>query len=233
MNLRKLFHVPYTLLILSLLMSCSGGSKGDSVTGPQGDPGEKGEKGNTGDTGAAGAEGPIGPQGIQGTSGTPGTAGTTGSQGIQGVKGDTGDAGLGAMHLISGTGIDLGYFLQIKDQDCYIVVTSSGTRVGVDPFNGTLCGVLAADFYYDTTDCTGQAYVTDAGTGRIGGVAYSASDRVAIKASGAGSIRSYGSYYANGTGTCTAQSLTRPLIAANAFTEFSTPVSAPVTIEQR
>ncbi|MCB0331774.1 MAG: collagen-like protein [Bdellovibrionales bacterium] len=134
------------------------------LSGPVGPQGPKGNVGPQGPTGETGPQGAQGSQGIQGVKGDTGDKGPQGDIGPIGPQGPVGPKGSGrALHDFSGALIG-----DVLSNDCQdlnppfnslkILVEVSGDFHLVcakhDNFDSPL------EVYYESTDCTGQAYVS-------------------------------------------------------------------------
>lgn len=116
-------------------------------TGPAGPAGPQGPTGATGAAGAQGAQGPAGATGPQGAQGLQGIAGPTGPQGPTGATGPAGP--------------------RVVDANGKYVGIASGSDLWIDSPGGK---VLFVEFsttgstnayrrYYESTDCSGPAYI--------------------------------------------------------------------------
>ena len=89
----SLFFFLSTLLVLFLVVSCSGSDGSDGEQGSQGLKGDTGAQGPVGEDGVGGEDGIAGPPGVQGPAGQDGAAGPAGSDGQDGEDGEDGAAG--------------------------------------------------------------------------------------------------------------------------------------------
>lgn len=181
----------YSLALLTLSLACTGpvvegpagprgpqGPKGErgevGPMGPQGPQGEMGTQGARGNVGPQGPVGPMGPQGERGPEGQmgprgpqgdPGPAGPQGPRGVQGPSGtpapgihfvDAKNVAYPQMVVIpeamsSGTGLAVGLF----DNAGYLWWVPHWKATAPEPFVNT------ATIYYRSSDCTGDAFVSD------------------------------------------------------------------------
>jgi len=148
--------------------------------GPTGLQGPIGPAGLTGPAGPQGSEGPIGPQGpqgltgvqgpqgVEGPTGPPGPTGATGAQGpqgLQGVAGPVGPPGEPVLRLVDAVGTPIAPVVDVdgdKTHKVLIALMVAGRLANVwahaTHFEGTTAGVA----YYQTADCSGQAYLQSA-----------------------------------------------------------------------
>jgi Collagen triple helix repeat (20 copies)/IPT/TIG domain len=136
----------------------SGATGATGATGPVGPTGPQGIPGPMGLTGAAGPAGPQGPQGLQGEQGPQGPIGPTGLQGLQGEKGDPAATGMYAIREVvkDRNGSELGEYLGGQ-----LVVFNSLANGRMAVTARGFSNMVSA-LVYETADCTGQAYITDA-----------------------------------------------------------------------
>ncbi len=84
--------LPFLLLVI-LLLGCTGPQGAQGIQGPQGERGDQGVQGERGEQGERGLQGAQGAQGIQGEQGERGEQGPPGRQGPQGIQGPQGEPG--------------------------------------------------------------------------------------------------------------------------------------------
>ena len=101
--------LPFLLLVI-LLLGCTGpeGEQGpQGIQGPQGERGIQGERGEQGERGLPGPQGIQGPRGAEGERGEQGVQGRRGEQGEQGPQGIQGEQGQQGPQGEQGEGIEL------------------------------------------------------------------------------------------------------------------------------
>jgi hypothetical protein len=163
------------------------------LTGPQGPIGPKGDKGDTGEQGIAGINGTsvigqsVGPGdsvcpygGVRYTSasgtdsvcngapGVQGPKGDTGEQGPEGNKGDTGMTGpqgpAGGYVVTDGDGNELGAFLSVEYSGVFSWLSGDGfIWTGKRPTGEPK--FMGQQLEYETSNCTGTAYVNATNAG--------------------------------------------------------------------
>jgi hypothetical protein len=90
-------------------------------------------------------------------------------QGPQGLPGVQGPPGAGALSVFDGSGQNLGKFVSYWPSDHLdLVLNSAGAIWGYNWTDGTIYVPYATAFYYVGPDCTGDAYLQNAGTGDRG-----------------------------------------------------------------
>jgi hypothetical protein len=129
----------------------------------QGTVGPVGQQGVAGAPGAQGPPGPAGPQGVEGVAGTPGVQGPPGPTGPEGPPGAPGD--IGSVVLRDANGLLVGSFIpaaylrselagfktvihRIGNARYLLVVVNSNVKPGA-----------VGSVFFESTDCTGQAFV--------------------------------------------------------------------------
>jgi hypothetical protein len=110
-----------------------------------------------GPQGPQGVPGPQGPQGAQGAQGVPGPQGQQGPQGVAGPQGPQGQPG--SLMLVDTMGNAVGrlYYNEIEIQ--YVVRQINGIWVNIPVTETGFQSVGDLFYYYQSTDCTGQAYL--------------------------------------------------------------------------
>jgi hypothetical protein len=120
-------------------------------------------------TGPPGPSGLQGPQGRPGPQGVPGPQGQQGPRGVQGPQGPQGMQGPGAIMVVDANGNAVGQ-LGRNDNVTSIIRQISGiwVEVPVDVVNGfvpTKEFFNEARYFWQSADCTGQAYLAQRGGG--------------------------------------------------------------------
>lgn len=103
-------HRILIVIVLSLVIAC---------TGDQGPVGPQGAQGPQGLQGSEGPEGPTGPQGFTGPEGEPGPRGPQGIQGIQGLPGEDGEPLNWADVIEEGNLYDAVYVVGVETEDSW------------------------------------------------------------------------------------------------------------------
>ena len=127
-----------------------------SMVGPMGPQGLMGPYGPAGPPGAQGQQGIQGIQGIQGLQGLKGDPGTQGPAGPQGPQGPPGPAG--GLRYVDANGALVGYV--ISDGVAFLLINGVPVVVQVTP-NGLVGSV---QYFFQSTDCSGQGFPPITGT---------------------------------------------------------------------
>ncbi len=145
--------------------------------GPRGLPGPVGATGKQGPQGPAGPIGPQGPMGATGPKGNPGPAGPQGPAGPTGPAGQTGPTGPagpqgptgpGARMVVDSNGKIVGQQIaggQSGFNDLVLFQVEPGVWVQLPVTDSYFYSVNGTRLYYQTSDCSGQAYLRDPGRG--------------------------------------------------------------------
>jgi hypothetical protein len=220
--------VPYALNAANGPMGPQG-PKGDTGSqGPQGIEGIVGPQGPKGDTGNTG---PQGPQGIQGVAGPQGPQGPQGVVGPQGPKGDTGETGPQGPQGIQGIPGTPGKNIKVYDvNDHFLGLLGDATGGGMTIFIPSINQLFwfmpssgttdTGDVYFNSSDCTGPAYVSE-----YWRVQYF--DNKFYAATGAAGITFEGSTL-NGSGICVASGSGPKYPAMEVTQPFTLPLSLPL-----
>jgi hypothetical protein len=128
--------------------------------GPTGPAGPAGPQGPIGAPGAAGAAGPQGPIGATGPAGAIGPIGPAGPPGLEGPP------GLGALRVVDSLGTDVGALvtaLNSTNSGYAVVFPATHEQVQWVSVPVTRDGLQAgpADLFFETADCTGDAFIAD------------------------------------------------------------------------
>ena len=111
--------------------------------------------------GPAGLQGPVGATGPRGSEGQAGPQGSAGASGVRGSDGPPGPRGPGLV-LVDGNGTVLGPLAAWEwsyNQAAFLV---DGVAWFVDLTTGRLGYCNRGNIYFEASDCTGTAYLTDA-----------------------------------------------------------------------
>jgi hypothetical protein len=144
------------------------------LTGPAGPTGPIGLTGPAGPQGPDGPIGPQGPQGLQGPQGPtgadgpigpPGPAGATGLQGPQGLQGPVGPVGPPGepvLRLVDAAGVTIAPVVGVDGDKAHKVLVAlavGGKLANVWAHATHFEGTAPAIVYYQTPDCSGQAFL--------------------------------------------------------------------------
>src|SRR5262249_31478375 len=120
-----------------------------STSGPQGNPG------------AQGGQGPQGPQGLTGPPGAQGARGAAGPQGPpgSGTRTQIVDANNHPVGVVSRAGASSAtVFLNVGTDLFALAVAKDGFRTRHTAYYGVATPSTAEDFFYATSNCSGQKY---------------------------------------------------------------------------
>ncbi len=138
----------------------------DGPPGPPGLTGPQGPQGLTGATGPTGPQGLTGPTGPQGPQGATGATGATGPQGATGPAGPQGNVGPAApaLSVFDSTVKKVGEVISFSGiGQALVAFNANNLSIVMTVTPNTLRGTSPDDVFFESTDCSGTAFILNAG----------------------------------------------------------------------